>query len=1395
LDIKSKALEVNIADYHVDVEIDPRYGVLLEVMSKYFGLREGLNTFLKELTHPYRNWSFIVQEARSYALDYFHLLETHPRGPEAALLFVEIFIDAVMSNDDPDVKTEAVDNLLLFLQKVISDSGPRLNGFMPALSETFDRIRGFGDDDFSLIVKSYYQMSKLAEGIHRARSDEAIGFAALNRLLLKYLHHGYAYWIQEGDPLTWFEKESGGIAPEREVAELFESISLRTVQEYCDGVAVIGQSSDLDARETLKTLCGFPGYSFFVERYRQIPRSLMQLSADDDQGNRWKIIFLFHMMNISGLSMVHKETLRDINRTLGWLIGHENPRHVRELLGKTFSIIKKRAGQFPRTALNCVLNMGRGVYKTDDIDLINYFIDGVIDLGFQTPMVSGVGNDWQIKVNTVHIENVRTWLKIIELNPKWSSRLLSAMIIHLSLSGIFIKDTDLFPRDITRFLNSGIEPVYNLAKQLTRLFPAFFNDIGAEGKLRDISTRIDELTHRRDVLIHYLRKQSHVESSNLIIGFMEATLYFWESRDKARLEPYVPPDIFMQIDTGGPHIDGVHRVMAQIVRSGVRIPDGCLTIREEDLTSVLDDVPDVTPVDRERVKLAIGFYRLLHQKYRLNLIEIEPFLAQLQAEAFPDLADLRNALAEQDLEKKLSGLLDYLLRLKELILSPQEYEVREDIYQKRHFTVDIPSMYGSYYELKFDALGLTYRIESLVNVLFEQIVEGIDLSLVTKPRFYEIYERLLLFNKALKIDGILSAEFESHLEFLSQSLEVRGFTFTQYRDIFKGLAQAVKNVSNDHINNIHELNLSKTVQRIPVDQLLPKYRPQEGKADPERLDIRISEIFFRDRIAVSLGLQQLDLYLMRILDTIYRQSERLHKDRLHQLLLYDPNSTMTTVDHTDDRLAGVIYLGNKGLNLVKLNRLGLPVPSGFIITAEVYRYRDMIFSYRPAEQDFREQVARQVSALQRITGKILGAPGNPLLLSVRSGSPISHPGMMDTFLNVGINERIAAGLAEKTENPWYAWDSYRRFLQTYGMAQGLERDSFDAIINSHKNRFGKRYKGEFSGQQMKEVALTYKTYINDSGFVIADEPMEQLHSAIELVLASWESPKAKTYRDIMDISDDWGTAVTIQAMVFGNISRQSGTGVLFTHNPRWSGDTLSLWGDFIMGNQGEDVVSGLVDSLPITLFQQEREKRETDHILETDFPEIFTALREVTNELVYNQGYGPQEIEFTFESPSPRDLYLLQTRDMAMRERKKVLTFEPGAASDANLLGHGIGLSGGAMSGRVVFSLEEIGKWRSLEPETSLILVRPDTVPDDIEEINAADGLLTARGGVTSHAAVVAHRLEKTCVVGCWNLVCNERDRICLFNDVQVQSGEHISIDGQSGSVHQGLIKVREESG
>lgn len=1390
----SKALEINLASSRVDVGISDEYRVLQDVMSRYHGIKEGLNTFLKEISHPYRNWEFIVREARRYALDYFHVLKTHPKGPEAAKSYVDIFLQAISTTRQGDVRADAADNLLLYLQEIIKNSGKELPRFIPILNHGFDLIRSYGTGNFFLFVKSFYALNRLAKAILEKAPPET-DFDPINSLLLRYLQCSYSCWLGEEDPLAWFNKEAGDTAggDTKELKEIFYPISHAQLRAYQDQIESGLQLPDQDSKLLLDTLSLLPGYAQIVERYSEIPGKLLKAGQETGQGRYWKLIFLFHIMKTRGLSSIHEVTLRDINRTLTWFIGNERPQAIKRLILKTFHTLKVCTEKYPGTALNSVLNMGEAVYKTDESDLVDFFIDHVVALGFQAPELNGVGDDWQMRANSAHIQNIRTWLQLIELNPKWSKKLLSSLIIHLSLSGVFIRDTDLFPRDITRFLNSDIGPVYNLAKQLTRLFPAYFNDIGSEGRLRDISTRMDEISFRKDVLIHFLRKQSHVESSNQILGLMEATLNFWRAKEKEGLKPFVPPIIYEQIETEGPYADGAHKIMTHLFKERrMNEVRELLMAGEIDLKEMVKGVSGIPDADVERVQLAITFYKLLNQKYNLGFMEVDNCLRLLRPEAFPELDKLKEALSEPYSKKKLSRLLDYLEGLKELILSSRRYEIREDIYRKRHFAVDIPSMYGSYYEMKFDALGLTFRLESLVNILFEELVEEIDLEVITRDTFIQIHDYLLLFYRALKLDGIISSQMQRQLDLLAHSLEVRGFSYTQFLDIFRGFSLAVRNIVNDHFNSAHQQNIIKILGQLPPESLLSKYRPRDGVFDQEEFIHRVSEVFLREKIASSLGLQQLDLFLGRIMNILFQQSDKLPREELRLLLNFDPQKAVTPISPVNQKVSDIIYLGNKGLNLVRLRGYGFPVPPGFIITTEIFRCRQIIDHYPPADQNLKEQVAREVFGLERLTGRSFGDPRNPLLLSVRSGAPISQPGMMDTFLDVGMNGGIVQGIIALTKQQWFAWDCYRRFLQSYGMAFGLKRDDFDAIISEHKQALGVSYKKEFTGEQMKRVTLAYKEFIRENGIRIEESPFKQLYVAIRRVLDSWDSPKAKTYRKIMGISDDWGTAVTVQQMVFGNLSQQSGSGVVFTQYPRWSGDVVRLWGDFTIGNQGEDVVSGLVKTLPISNQQAEVENRKNQITLEAHFPEIYHTVRDAAKDLIYDRKWVPQEMEFTFEGPLKEDLYFLQTRDMAVRERKRVLSFVTPHDTEARLIGHGIGVSGGAMTGRVVHTVEEIRQWREVEPQTSLILVRGDTVPDDIKEIYEADGLLTARGGSTSHAAIVAHRLGKTSVVGCANLICMEKESRCSFDHVSLRSGDWISIDGQEGSIYSGKMKIKE---
>jgi pyruvate,orthophosphate dikinase len=424
---------------------------------------------------------------------------------------------------------------------------------------------------------------------------------------------------------------------------------------------------------------------------------------------------------------------------------------------------------------------------------------------------------------------------------------------------------------------------------------------------------------------------------------------------------------------------------------------------------------------------------------------------------------------------------------------------------------------------------------------------------------------------------------------------------------------------------------------------------------------------------------------------------------------------------------------------------------------------------------------------------MFGNPENPLLISVRSGATISLPGMMCSFLNVGINETIAEGLARKQGYQWAAWDSYRRFLQTWAMFQGIDRNVFDELMKSFKGRYEVAKKFQFNPEQMKQLALAYKEAIAQRGIRIPDNPYQQLEHAMKDVFASWHSEQARIYRHQMHLSDEWGTAVVVQAMVFGNLNAQSGSGVIFTRDPRGSSQDVAINGDFIFCVQGEDIVSGLVETFPITEKQRLSEKRDSPISLEIKFPEIYKELVRIAEFLVYEKGFSQQEIEFTFENATKKGLYILQTRDMVQRETDKIRTFVGDGDLERSFLGMGIGVSGGALSGRVVYSEEEIEHFRAQEPQTPLILIRPDTVPDDVGIILKADGILTARGGGTSHAAVTIPQLNKVGVVGFNKLHVYESDRYSRIDGKVLRGGDFISIDGWSGAVYAGRHEIGAE--
>ena len=502
-------------------------------------------------------------------------------------------------------------------------------------------------------------------------------------------------------------------------------------------------------------------------------------------------------------------------------------------------------------------------------------------------------------------------------------------------------------------------------------------------------------------------------------------------------------------------------------------------------------------------------------------------------------------------------------------------------------------------------------------------------------------------------------------------------------------------------------------------------------------------------------------------------------------------------------------LGGKGANLAEMASLGLPVPPGFTITTEVcawYYAHDKSYP-----EGLREQVRAALAAVEAEVGARFGDPDRPLLVSVRSGAPVSMPGMMDTVLNLGLNDRTVEGLARASEDRRFAFDSYRRFVQMYGdVVLGIDHYLFEERLEEAKRERGARFDNELPADALEELVAAYKAIVRKAlGRDFPDDPEEQLWGAIGAVFGSWMNPRAQTYRKLHGIPAEMGTAVTVQAMVFGNMGEDCATGVAFTRNPS-TGEKVH-YGEYLVNAQGEDVVAGI--RTPQPLSKAMAGPGVAGSSMEERLPRSFAELVEVFDRLERHYR-DMQDIEFTVQKGR---LYVLQTRtgkrtaaaalkiavDMAreglITREEALLRIDPAQLdqllhptldpkAERRVIAKGLPASPGAVSGKVVMSAEEAE--RLAAAGEAVILVRIETSPDDIHGMHAARGILTARGGMTSHAAVVARGMGKPCVCGAGDLLISYEERAFSAGGVRVAAGEVITIDGSTGEVMLGAVKT-----
>ncbi len=1360
---KSQALEANLAQTrYKDIFIPEEYKAFIALSANYFGINKRASECITEYHHPLSNHTFVTEELRKMLLDDFWFY-TRDDVPADTL---KLPLEMMRSLLTPEVSLKLRLNIVVTLMEFIDLEARR--------QETGDRMIDLAfnilDDRFENNKDCYILATKHAERyLDNVVKDGRFTDAACHILRLM-LQENYRYWQSTSEVENWVS-ENAEILSEDERNVIVEEVG----KPYFERL-----NADLAAADTWDVLSQMPHYEQVAKRFTESERLFGPFIT--------KFHYVFYLLHIPGMESQRERLIWNMDRMMRDAIDEMPQNELKPFIDTVFDLARELRKNYTSAVLDFQLTLGKKIIDVDDTemkDIVNHFEKRLIEFGFVTPGNVFVNEDWQLSVNKDHIKNIRVWLELIEYSKTPLEKLLSSLIVNLKLGGIFLSDTDLFQREITKILNSNITPYYKKVKQLARIFPVYFNEIGAEGEIRNVTTNMDEIGLRQDKLVHFLRKQVHTESNNTLIDLTFDVFKFWSDGNVNDLKPLLPQNVFEAIDKESEYFIHIHNLVLTMCEISSLNPEDVLMLSRDDYESLIKKADDRIKLDadiydREHQRLMDirDLYAYLREKYSFESVNIFAYLRNYPFISDDEIDEFEKAYKSKDWDKSITMIYAFMEKLKGVIFNPEQSEGWENIYHKRHIAIGIPSMYGTYRENKFEAMGLTFRLERVATQLMEKVVQSINLEYVSERTLNQIYHILSYFRDGLALDGITNQSFNQKLDMLRYSLMSRSFSFGQYINIFQFIAEDVRRIIIKFFIKSYEYPL-----KVVIPQLFDPDK-KLNERDMAALISKKSEEFHRDLLSDAFLMQPLDNFIGRILNSLRTMESTLDPKLISDIMTYNSEMLVSPFWDATPKMDNQVFIGNKANNLKTLYLKGLPVPPGFVITTEAFRRNETINTIPELRTEIHGMIRKYIAELEQISGRKFNNPESPLLVSVRSGTAISMPGAMDTFLNVGLNDDLVEKIAKNHDKAWAIWDSYRRFLQSWGMAKGIHRDVFDEEINTFKTIYNVRQKVDFSEEQMREMAYSYKKILENQGVVLEQDPFKQIVDCVNMVFDSWNSERALAYRRHLGISENWGTAVIVQQMIFGNISEVSGTGVVFTQNPHRERPGVHLYGDFTMRSQGEDIVGGLVKPLPIGETQRKAANLEGPS-MQTLLPEIYKKIYSIAKILTEDLGYSPQEMEFTFESDKAEDFHILQIRDQDLKLESTVNAFVQ-SPQEMRQIGRGMGIGGGAMNGFVAFNENDIKTLREQNPDDNVLLVRPDTVPDDISLIFDCDGLLTARGGATSHAAVTAVRLGKVCVVSCVELMVDDEHHCAELNGHKLSAGDKIAIDGTLGLVYLG---------
>lgn len=1367
---KSQALEANLAQTrYKDIFIPEEHKAFIALSKDYFGINKRASECITEYHHPLSNHTFVTEELRKILMDDFWFYTKEDLPTDTLKLPLEMMRSLLKPEVALKLRLNIVITLMEFIDKIAINCKPLAISEQP-LAGLIELAFNILEDKFEGNKDCYILATKHAERyLDNVAKDEKFSNLACH-LLKTMLEENYRYWQTTSEVEKWVS-DNEKLLSDEERNGVIEEVG----KPYFNGL-----NATLKTAKTWDVLAEMPHFEQVAKRFTESEKLFGHFIT--------KFHYVFYLLHLPGMENQRERLIWNMDRMMRAAVDEMPQNELIPFIDTIFTLAKELRKNYTSAVLDFQLTLGKKIIDVDTTEMkeiVNHFEKRLIEFGFVTPGNVFVNEDWQLSINTDHIKNIRVWLELIEYSKTPLDKLLSSLIVNLKLGGIFISDTDLFQREITKILNSNISPYYKKVKQLSRIFPVYFNEIGAEGEIRNVTTNMDEISLRQDKLVHFLRKQVHTESNNTLIDLTFNVFQFWSDGNVDELKPILPKNVFEAIDKESEYFVHIHNLVQTMCEISCLNPEDILMLSRDDYESLIKKAADKISLDdefyqREHLRLMDirDLYAYLREKYSFESVNIFAYLRNFPFIPDKDIDDFEKVYKEKNFGKSLSMIYAFMEKLKSIIFNPEQSEGWENIYHKRHIAIGIPSMYGTYRENKFEAMGLTFRLERVATQLMEQVVQSINLEYISERTLNQIYIILRYFRDGLALDGITNQSFNSKLDMLRYSLTSRSFSFGQYINIFQFIAEDVRRIIIKYFLKSYE---------YPLKVVIPQLFDPENKLserDMVALISKKSEEFHRDMLSDAFLMQPLDNFIGRILNSLRTMEATLDPKLISDIMTYNSDMLISPFWRSTPKIDNQVFIGNKANNLKTLYLKGMPVPPGFVITTEAFRRNETINAIPELQTEIHGMIKKYIAELEQISRRKFNNPEAPLLVSVRSGTAISMPGAMDTFLNVGLNDELVEKIAKYPDKAWAIWDSYRRFLQSWGMAKGIHRDYFDEEINRFKSKYNVKQKVDFKVEQMREMAYSYKEILKEHGVELEQDSFKQLIGCLNMVFDSWNSERALAYRRHLGISENWGTAVIVQQMIYGNISEVSGTGVVFTQNPHRERSGVHLYGDFTMRSQGEDIVGGLVKPLPIGETQRIAANLEGPS-MQTALPEIYKKIYSIAKTLTEDLGYAPQEMEFTFESDKPEDFHILQIRDQDLKLEDTVNVFLQ-SPTEMNQIGRGMGIGGGAMNGLVAFNEADIKTLRAKYPDENVLLVRPDTVPDDIGLIFDCDGLLTARGGATSHAAVTAVRLGKVCVVSCVELMVDDEKHCAELNGNKLRAGDKIAIDGNLGLVYLG---------